>query len=67
MPYKITKARNKNLYYVVDNQGIRLEKEPIPLDRARRQIIAIHISKVKEGKPYDVFSDKKKKKDVLRL
>lgn len=65
MPYRIRKARNQDLYYVIDNYGVKLEKKPIPLERARKQIIAIHISKVKSNQPYDVFG-KKKKNDILR-
>ena len=65
MPYRIRKANNRNLYYVIDNYGVKLEKEPIPLERARKQIIAIHLNKVKSGQPYDVFGNKKRK-DVMR-
>jgi len=44
MPYKLKKARNKPLYWVVDNTGKKYEKEPIPLERAKKQIVALHIS-----------------------
>jgi hypothetical protein len=44
MPYKLRKARNKDLYYVVDSTGDKYSKEPIPLARAKRQITALHIN-----------------------
>ena len=49
MPYKLRKARNKELYYVVDSTGDKYSKEPIPLARAKRQITALHINI--HGKP----------------
>jgi len=43
MPYKLRKAPNKPLYWVVDNTGKKYEKMPIPLERAKKQITALHI------------------------
>ena len=43
MPYKLRKARNKDLYWVVDTAGNKYENNPIPLARAKKQIIALHI------------------------
>ena len=43
MPYKLRKARNKPLYWVIDNSGKKYEKEPIPLERAKKQLVALHI------------------------
>ena len=60
MPYYIRKVRGEILYKVFDNKGIALEKKGIPKARAMKQIIAIHISKVLRGKPYDVFGKPKK-------
>lgn len=43
MPYKLRKAPNKPLYWVVDNTGKKYEKNPIPLERAKKQITALRI------------------------
>ena len=44
MPYKLRKAPNRDLYWVVDNIGHKYEKEPIPLERAKKQLTALHIN-----------------------
>ncbi len=44
MPYKLKKARNKPLYWVIDNTGKKYEKDPIPLERAKKQLVALHIN-----------------------
>lgn len=59
MPYHIRKLPNKNLFKVYDNSGIPLSKKGLTKSKAKKQIIAVHLSKVKAGKPYDVFPKKK--------
>jgi len=50
MPYKIRKARGKDLYWVVDDAGRHFSKEPIPYERALRQLRALweHFTKNRE-------------------
>lgn len=50
MPYRIRKAPGKELYWVVGQDGRHMSKDPIPLARAKRQIIALNISE-HAGKP----------------
>jgi len=47
MPYSLKKKYGKELYWVVDNQGKRLERLPITKKKAQKQIIAIYLSKIK--------------------
>ena len=42
MPYQIKKVER---FYVVDNKGKRLSKEPLTRTKARKQLIAVQISK----------------------
>jgi hypothetical protein len=44
MPYKLRKAPKKPLYWVVDSTGDKYSREPIPLERAKKQMIALHIN-----------------------
>lgn len=44
MPYKMRKAPKKDLYWVVDTTGDKYSKKPIPLGRAKKQIVALHIN-----------------------
>jgi len=44
MPYKLRKAPNRNLYWVVAEDGSKKSKEPIPLERAKAQMKALYIS-----------------------
>jgi len=49
MPFKIRKAPNRDLYWVVKvSDGTHMSKEPIPLKRAEKQLIALHIAMSKE-------------------
>jgi hypothetical protein len=51
MPYKIRKAPNRDLYWVVKvSDGTHMSKEPIPLKRAEKQLIALHIAMANERK-----------------
>ena len=43
-PYFIKKAQKKKGYYVMDTSGQYYEKEPIPLARAKKQLVALHIN-----------------------
>ena len=44
MPYRIRKAPNRDLYWVVGEDGKHHSKEPIPLERAKKQMAALHIA-----------------------
>lgn len=44
MPYKLRKAPNRDLYWVVAQDGTKKSKEPIPLERAKAQIRALYAS-----------------------
>jgi hypothetical protein len=44
MPYKLRKAPRRDLYWVVGESGRHLSKEPLPLDVAKRQLIAVNIA-----------------------
>lgn len=51
MPYKIIKSRGKELYWVVNAlTGIKMSKNPIPLERAQKQIKALHIKEFRNKK-----------------
>jgi len=55
MPYKLLKQRNSNpaRYWVVKiSDGTHMSKEPIPLKRAEKQLIALHISMANEKMKY---------------
>ena len=58
MPYRIRKLPNKHLYKVYDKAGKSLSYKGITYKNARNQIIAVHLSKVRMGHPYDVFQRK---------
>jgi hypothetical protein len=55
MPYTVKKVPNKNLYYVIDNRGNKLEQKPISKKKANQQMIAIHLSKLKTYGYSNVF------------
>lgn len=59
MPYSLKKQYNKPFFWVIDNMGKKLEKDPIPLERAKRQIIAIYLSKRRLNKKRSDTSIKK--------
>lgn len=42
MPFKLCKSRGKELYWVVDVNGKKYSKEPIPLERAKAQMRALY-------------------------
>ena len=45
MPYKAVRDAKTGLYWVIkDATGEKMEKKPIPYERAIKQIQAIHIS-----------------------
>ena len=41
-PFKLRKSRGKDLYWVVDVNGKKYSKEPIPLERAKAQMRALY-------------------------
>lgn len=49
MPYKLRKAPNRNLYWVVGEDGTKHSKEPIPMERAKAQMSALYIAMRKKG------------------
>lgn len=44
MPYRIRKAPNRDLYWVVGEDGKHHSKDPIPLATAKKQMAALHIA-----------------------
>ena len=48
MPYKLRKAPNRNLYWVVNVEGRHLSHEPLPLATAKKQMIALNIAHAKK-------------------
>lgn len=58
MPYRIRKLPNKYLYKVYDKAGKSLSYKGMSYKNARKQIIAVHLSNVRRGHPYDVFPHK---------
>lgn len=57
MPYHIRKMPKKNLYKVYDNSGVPLSKKGLTLANAKKQIVAVYLSKErkKKGKGKEVF------------
>lgn len=49
MPYKLRKAPNRDLYWVVGEDGKKHSKEPIPKERAEAQMRALYSAMSKEG------------------
>jgi hypothetical protein len=43
MPYKLRKAPNRDLYWVIDDKGKKYSKDPMPKSRAEKQLSALHI------------------------
>jgi hypothetical protein len=43
MPWKLRKAPNRDLYWVVDINEKKYSKEPIPLERAKAQMRALYM------------------------
>jgi hypothetical protein len=50
MPYRLRKAPNRNLYWVVGEDGTKHSKDPIPRERAEAQIRALYASENKNTK-----------------
>jgi len=50
MPYKLRKARNRDLYWVVGIDGTKHSKEPIPKKRAEAQMKALYVAMRTEKK-----------------
>lgn len=49
MPYKLRKAPNRDLYWVVGEDGTKHSKDPIPKERAEAQMRALYSAMRKEG------------------
>jgi hypothetical protein len=58
MPYKLRKAPNRDLYWVVAQDGSKKSKDPIPKARAEAQIKALYASEY--GKAHLRYGRKKK-------
>ncbi len=50
MPYKLRKAPNRDLYWVVSIEGHKMSKDPIPLKRAEAQMRILYAAYKKEEK-----------------
>lgn len=51
MPYKLKKKPGTNLYWVItEATGRHLSEAPMPLERAKKQLIAVNIAYSKEKK-----------------
>ena len=48
MPYTLKKAPGTNLYWVTTDNGRHLSELPIPLAKAKKQLIAVNIAYAKE-------------------
>lgn len=44
MPYRLRKARGRELYWVESADGTKHSKDPLPLDTARKQMTALNIA-----------------------
>ena len=49
MPYKLRKAPNRELYWVVGDDGKKHSNEPLPKERAEAQMRALYAAMSKEG------------------
>ena len=48
MPYRIKKAPLRDLYWVVAQDGTHMSIEPMPMERAKKQLIALNIAHAKK-------------------
>lgn len=56
MPYHIRKLPNKNKYKVYDNSGVATSNKPFTSrEKAHKQIVAIHLSKLRRYGKSNVF------------
>lgn len=53
MPYKIIKVPGG--YVAEDNKGMRLSKHAMTKHQVQKQIIAVHLSKIRKSGKSDVF------------
>ena len=49
MPYKLRKAPNRDLYWVVGADGTKHSRDPLPLDVAKRQMTALNIAHARKS------------------
>jgi hypothetical protein len=63
MPYKLRKAPNRDLYWVVGMDGVKHSTNPIPKDRAEAQMRAIYASELRGGTHRTNFLKDNKLKD----
>jgi hypothetical protein len=52
MPYRLRKAPNRNLYWVVGQDGTHMSKEPLTLLTARAQMKALYASARRKGETF---------------
>ena len=65
MPYKLRKAPNRDLYWVVARDGKKMSKNPIPKERAKRQIKALYASESRRLRGGNIESDIDMLKDEI--
>lgn len=49
MPYRLRKAPKRDLYWVVDDEGKKYSKDPLPKERAEAQIRALYAAEKRGG------------------
>jgi len=47
MPYKLRKAPNRDLYWVIAQDGRHMSKDPIPKKRAEAQMRALYAAELR--------------------
>jgi len=52
MPYRLRKAPNRDLYWVVGQDGTHMSKDPISLFMARKQMKALYASARRKGETF---------------
>lgn len=57
MPYRLRKAPKRNLYWVIGKDGSKLSNNPLPLERAKRQLTAANIASAQEKKGGGLLND----------
>jgi site-specific DNA-cytosine methylase len=58
MPYKLRKAPNRDLYWVVNKEtGKKHSNEPLPLERAKAQMRALYANEPKTGGQIPTFNE----------
>jgi hypothetical protein len=48
MPYRLRKAPGRELYWVVSEDGRHLSKDPMPIEKAKKQLTAVMLVYLRE-------------------